>query len=276
LGATPVFVDIEPDTFNLDPALLETAITSKTKVIVPVHIFGHPAPMDAVNAIARKHGLHVLEDAAQAWGAGLVSEADGSQRRCGALGDIAAFSFFPSKNLGACGEGGLVTTNDDGLADEVRRLRVHGQGRRYIHDAIGYNSRLHALQAQILSVKLPHADAWNQARRANAARYNELLGDLPIATPCERSGARHVYHQYTLRIANREPVCQALTDAGVGWAIYYPVPLHLQPVYADLGYAEGHFPESERASREVLSLPIFPELFANEVEAVGAAVRAAF
>jgi dTDP-4-amino-4,6-dideoxygalactose transaminase len=212
----------------------------------------------------------VLEDSAQGWGADIGGV------RCGALGDAAAFSFFPSKNLGACGEGGLVSTNDDEIAAKVRMLRVHGQSRRYIHDEIGYNSRLHSMQAAILGVKLPHGDRWNDARRANAARYAELLGDLPLQLPYETPGARHVYHQYTLRLENREPVCDALTKAEVGWAIYYPMPLHLQPVYAGLGYSEGDLPQAERASRDVMSLPIFPELRPDEIDAVARAVRAGF
>jgi dTDP-4-amino-4,6-dideoxygalactose transaminase len=274
VGATPVFVDIEPDTLNIDPAKIEAAITPRTKAIVPIHLFGHPAPMDEINAIARKHGLRVLEDAAQAWGAS--QQSGGSYKRCGALADMGSFSFFPSKNLGACGEGGLVSTNDDTLAESVRMLRVHGQRRRYIHDEVGYNSRLHALQAKILSVKLPHADSWNDARRANADRYKEMLGDLPIEFPAESAGARHVYHQYTIRLQEREPVCEALTAANVGWAIYYPVPLHMQPVYASLGYNTGDFPETERAAAQVLTLPVFPELFPEELQAVVDAVRSAF
>ncbi|HEX8551158.1 MAG TPA: DegT/DnrJ/EryC1/StrS family aminotransferase [Abditibacteriaceae bacterium] len=268
LGATPVFVDIDPQTFNIDPNLIEAAITPRTKAIIPVHLFGLPAPMAEITAIAQKHGLKVLEDSAQGWGADI----DGI--KCGALGDVASFSFFPSKNLGACGEGGLISTNDDDVAAKIRMLRVHGQSRRYIHDEIGYNSRLHALQAAILKVKLPHSDRWNDARRANAALYAELLGDLALDVPTETAGARHVYHQYTLRLANREPVCDALTKADVGWAIYYPVPLHLQPVYEFLGIKEGNLPHAEAASREVLSLPIFPELRPEEVETVARAVRA--
>lgn len=271
LGAMPVFVDIEPDTFNLDPALLEAAITPRTRAIIPVHLFGHPAAMTEVNAIAARHGLHVLEDAAQAWGAAL--EVDGQTRYCGALGDMATFSFFPSKNLGACGEGGLITTNSDDLAEKARMLRSHGQRRRYIHDEIGYNSRLHAVQAAILNVKLPHAQTWNDARRANAARYGAAFQGLPLTPPVERPGARHVYHQYTLRTDRRETLCDSLTQAGASWAIYYPVCLHQQPVYEPLGYHSGQFPEAERAAREVLSLPIFPELRPDELETVAAAVQ---
>lgn len=277
IGAVPIFVDIDADTFNLNPQAVAAAITEKTRAIIPVHIFGHPAPINELRVLAAKHDLFLLEDAAQAWGASM--EVDGASTRCGALGNIAAFSFFPTKNLGACGEGGLVSTDDENLAERVRMLRVHGQRRRYIHDEIGYNSRLHAMQAALLQVKLAHADDWNEARRAHAAHYNALVGNLPLQTPIERDGCRHVYHQYTLRLdektARRETVCQALTQAEIGWAIYYPVPLHLQPVYENLGYREGQFPEAERAAREVLSLPIFPELREDEVASVAKTIRAA-
>jgi dTDP-4-amino-4,6-dideoxygalactose transaminase len=229
--------------------------------------------MDEINAIAQKHGLRVLEDAAQAWGATLVTQQ--GEQHCGAIGDIASFSFFPSKNLGTYGEGGLVTTNDDALAEQVRTLRSHGQRRRYIHDEIGYNSRLDAIQAVILGIKVPHANDWNDARRMHASRYNELLSGLPLQTPVERAGSRHVYHQYTLRVSQRDKVSEALTQKQIGWAIYYPVPLHLQPVYKVLGYGEGQFPEAERASHHVLSLPIFPELRSEEVDATAQAVREA-
>jgi dTDP-4-amino-4,6-dideoxygalactose transaminase len=281
LGATPVFCDITADTLNLDPTQLEAKITHLTKAIVPVHLFGHPAPMPEIKAIAARHGVLVLEDAAQAWGARQKAEstsAAGDWKNCGALGDIAGFSFYPTKNLGACGEGGLITTDNDELAAICRMLRVHGQSRRYIHDAVGYNSRLHALQAALLQVKLPHADAWNDARRAHAAHYNSLLEKLPLHLPVEREGCRHVYHQYTVRVpdtALRQKICDRLTAEKIGWAIYYPVPLHLQPVYSGLGYNEGDFPVTERAANEVLSLPIFPELREDEVEQVCAAIQSA-
>lgn len=273
LGGVPVFVDIEPDTFNLDPALIEAAITPRTRAIIPVHIFGHPAPEDEINRLAQKHGLKVIEDCAQAWGASL------NGRMCGSLSDAGTFSFFPSKNLGACGEGGLISTDDDEIAALARSLRVHGQTRRYYYDEIGYNSRLHALQAAILRVKLPCAQKWNDARRHHAAHYAQLLQDTPLIVPAERAGARHVYHQYTLRVPrslDREAISAHLTQHGIGWAIYYPHPLHLQPVFAPLGYRPGQLPVAEEACREVLSLPVFPELEDAEVEQVGAALRCAF
>lgn len=275
LGATPVFCDIEEETLCLDAALLEEKITAKTKAIIPVHLFGHPAEMSAIRAIARKHELLVLEDAAQAWGA--KQKTDTNWKNCGALGDAAGFSFYPTKNLGACGEGGLITTDSDNLAEECRMLRTHGQSQRYIHDAIGYNSRLHAIQATILNVKLPHAKHWNDLRRAHAARYNDAFSDLALKTPSERENAHHVYHQYTVRVdANRrEEICTSLEKDGISWAIHYPVPLHLQPVYRSLGLSEGAYPVSERAAQEVLSLPIFPELREDELETIIAGVRRA-
>ncbi|HVF11368.1 MAG TPA: DegT/DnrJ/EryC1/StrS family aminotransferase [Abditibacteriaceae bacterium] len=277
LGATPVFVDIEPDTFNIDPVLIEAAVTPRTRAIIPVHLFGHPAAMTEINALAHRHGLAVLEDAAQAWGAAM--QVEDSMQACGALGHIASFSFYPTKNLGACGDAGLITTNDDALAEKARLLRAHGQRGSYVHYEIGSNSRLDALQAAILKVKLAHVTRWNDARRAHAARYNELLAGLPIITPVERPGAHHIYHQYTMRVPqenpSRERIGESLTQAGVGWAVYYPVCLHLQPVYENLGYRAGQLPVAERAAREVLSLPIFPELRPDEVTAAAAAVRAA-
>jgi dTDP-4-amino-4,6-dideoxygalactose transaminase len=280
LGATPVFCDIEADTFNIDPVQIAGKITAKTKAIVPVHLFGHPAPLAEIKAIAaaraQSQQILVLEDAAQAWGAKVKTGE--TEKSCGALGDIAGFSFYPTKNLGACGEGGLITTDDDTLAEMCRMLRVHGQRRRYIHDEIGYNSRLHALQAAILSVKLPHAARWNKARRKIATLYNTLLQDSVLQCPTERAGCYHVYHQYTVRVPSdelRQKICAHLTAEKIGWGIYYPVPLHLQPVYSGLGYGEGDFPVAERAAKEVLSLPIFPELRDAEVEQVCAAVKSA-
>jgi dTDP-4-amino-4,6-dideoxygalactose transaminase len=279
LGAKPVFVDIETDTFNIDPAQVEAAITPRTRAIIPVHLFGHPAPMSELLDIARRHNLKVLEDAAQAWGSTL--EINGNAQHCGAMGDMGSFSFYPTKNLGACGEGGLITTDDDELVEKVRSLRVHGQNRRYYHDEIGYNSRLHALQAAILSVKLPHAAAWNDKRRQHAHFYNEQFSDCGLGLPVERAGAYHVFHQYTLRIPearfSRDTFCKVLSERGVSWAIFYPVCLHLQAVYLkqNLGYKEGDLPIAEQAAREVVSLPVFPELRGDELQTVAEAVKAA-
>jgi len=265
-GATPVFADIEPDTFNIDPASIESKITPRTRAIIPVHLFGHPAAMPEILSLARAHGLQVLEDTAQAWGAAL--EAQGTTKRCGALGDMAAFSFYPTKNLGACGDAGLIATDDDALAASARALRVHGSRQRYYHEEIGYNSRLDALQAAILSIKLRYVDAWNDRRREHARLYNELLSGSPFVLPSERAGTRHVYHQYTIRVreGRREQVSRRLQEAAVGSAVFYPVPLHLQAVYQSLGYREGDFPVAEAACRQVLSLPMFPELRPDEVE----------
>ena len=269
LGARPVFVDIEADTFNLDPKQIEAAITPRTRAIIPVHLFGHPADMTQIMAIARRHDLRVIEDCAQSWGATW----DG--KPTGTWGDAGTFSFFPTKNLGSCGEGGLICSDNPKLSEKARQLRVHGQSQRYVYDELGYNSRLHALQAALLSVKLRHVDAWNEARRAHAAHYAQLLAGTPYGVPVEKQGARHVYHQYTLRLPaplDRAAISAKLTERGIGHAIYYPVSLHLQPVFADLGYRRGDLPVSERVTEEVLSLPIFPELRPDEVEAVGAAL----
>jgi len=272
LGAVPVFCDIEADTFNICPQSVEAAITPKTRAIIPVHIFGLPCNMNALRDIARKHGLVVLEDCAQAWGATFEGRAAGS------LGEAGTFSFFPTKNLGACGEGGLISTNDPAIAEKCRQLRVHGQSRRYFYDEIGYNSRLHTLQAAILGVKLPHAREWNQKRRAHATHYAHLLENTPYALPVETPGSCSVYHQYTIRVPEslgREHIMQTLSERNIGHAIYYPHPLHLQPVFADLGYKAGSMPVAENACREVLSLPIFPELREEEVEEVASALKAA-
>ena len=272
LGGVPVFVDIEADTFNIDPKLVETAITPRTRGIIPVHIFGLPANMEALRTIARQHELFIIEDCAQAWGASSDGQAAGSMSEAG------TFSFFPTKNLGACGEGGLISTNSAQTAEKCRQLRVHGQSRRYFYDEIGYNSRLHTLQAAILKVKMPHAREWNASRRRHAAHYARLLEGTPYALPVETPGAYHVYHQYTLRVpaeVGREHVMKTLAQREVGHAIYYPHPLHLQPVFEGLGYKPGSLPVSERACEEVLSLPIFPELRDDEVEQVASALKAA-
>ena len=257
VGATPVFVDIDPETYNMDPSQIEAAITPRTKAILPIHIYGNPAPMVEILAIAKKHGLAVVEDCAQAIGATI----DG--KKVGSFGDVGAFSFFPSKNLGAFGDGGMATTNRKDLADRMRSLRAHGGRVKYHHEELGVNSRLDEVQAAILRVKLPHLESWLDNRRANAHAYSEALASV-VKVPNERDGVRHVFHQYTVRVGDRDRVSKALADEGVQTMVYYPVPLHLQEVHRALGQGEGTFPHSERAAREVLSLPMFPELSAED------------
>jgi len=255
VGATPVFVDIDPATFNIDVSKIEAKITPKTKAIIPVHLYGHAVDMDPLLAIARKHGLRVLEDVAQAFG----SEYKG--RKVGTIGDAGAFSFFPSKNLGAFGDGGIFVTNDDDLAAKARMLRVHGASKKYFNEVPGYNSRLDELQATILRVKLPNIDEWNEGRRNAAARYNEMLsGVAGVITPTESAYTKHVYHQYTVRIqgGKRDAVQKALADAEIGSFVYYPVPLDKLPVYSGMDF--GPLPNSDMCSNEALSLPIWPKI----------------
>ncbi len=260
LGARPVFVDIEPDTYNIDPALIDAAITPRTRAIIPVHLYGQSADMDAIRDIASAFGLCVLEDAAQAIGAGYKG------RRAGSMGDAAAFSFYPSKNLGGFGDGGMVTTPDESHARAVARLRVHGMEPKYHHHEVGFNSRLDAFQAAVLRVKLRHLDAWTAARRAAAERYRELFDaeglTRDITLPIEREECFHVYNQYVIRVpdALRDPLRAYLTERRIGTEIYYPIPLHLQSCFASLGYRPGDFPHSETAARQTLALPMYPEL----------------
>ncbi len=280
LGATPVFVDIDPATFNIDPARIEAAITPKTKVLLPVHLFGQCADMDPILEIAARRGLAVVEDACQAIGATYRSKRLGGVFGAGSMGTAGAFSFFPSKNLGAFGDGGLVTTNDDALAAKLRMLRVHGERERYKHQEIGWNSRLDALQAAILRVKLPHLEAWSAGRVRNADLYDRLFREAglvaseKVTIPARAPGRGHIFNQYTIRVRDRDALGEHLKARGIGWGIYYPIPLHLQECFTRLGYRPGSMPEAERAAAEVLSLPIFPELAAAQVaevvEAVGA------
>jgi dTDP-4-amino-4,6-dideoxygalactose transaminase len=273
LNARPVFVDIEPATFNMDPEKLESAITPRTKAIQPIHLYGLPADMDAIGEIAGRRGIPVLEDACQAIGASW------NGKGVGLFGTLAAFSFYPTKNLGAAGDAGAVTTEDDDLATQLRALRIHGGVRQYYHEKVGGNFRIDAVQAAVLHAKLPHLAVWNERRRAIARRYGELLGDTAragkIGLPSEPAGARHVFHQYVVRVGNRDAVKERLARDGVSTAVFYPIPLHLQACFADLGLPEGSFPEAERAAREVLALPIFPELTESEIERVTDAVRRA-
>jgi dTDP-4-amino-4,6-dideoxygalactose transaminase len=259
-GGTPVFVDIDPATYTIDPARVEDAITPRTKAIVPVHLYGHPAEMGPLLEIAERRGLFMVEDAAQAHGA----EDEG--RRVGTLGHLAAFSFFPGKNLGAYGDAGAVTGASADLLARVRKLRDHGRISKYEHDEIGYGERLDALQAAILSVKLRYLEGWTEARRRIAARYTAGLAGTSLELPIERPGARHVYHLYVVRSRRRDPLLRALNDAGVGAGIHYPVPLHLQPAYRQM--AGLSFPHTERAAGEILSLPIFPEMREDQLDYV--------
>ena len=269
IGAVPIFVDIRSDTFNMDIAKVEAAITRKTKAILPVHLYGQPVEMDALMQIAKKHGIRVIEDCAQSFGAEFRG------RKAGTFGDMGCFSFFPSKNLGAYGDGGMVITDDAELAERVLSLRNHGSRKRYYHDEIGFNSRLDEVQAAILRVKLKHIDDYNVKRRVNAMLYNKYFLAPGIQTPSEMRGAKHVYHQYTIRINDRDKVKKALDAAKVSNMIYYPVPLHLQAAYRCLNMKPGSLPVTERAADEVLSLPMYPELNEEQIKSVADAVKKA-
>lgn len=266
LGARPVFVDIDPDTYNIDPAALrawfdrETESREKVKAIIPVHLYGQCADMDPILDIGRDYGVPVIEDAAQAIGAGYPSRE--GVKKAGSMGAMGCFSFFPSKNLGAAGEGGMVVTGDRALADRVRRLRNHGMGPKYYHSDIGGNFRLDPLQAAVLSVKLPHLEAWHEMRRENAAYYDEGLAAVGLKTPPIAYGRdRHIYNQYVVSVPDRREELRAyLTEQGIGHDVYYPVPFHLQECFKDLGYARGDFPNSEYAAAHTIALPIYPEL----------------
>ncbi|MHB8881572.1 MAG: DegT/DnrJ/EryC1/StrS family aminotransferase [Thermodesulfovibrionales bacterium] len=252
-GAKPVFVDIEPDTMNIDPAQIEKKITKKTRAIMPVHIFGHPADMRKIRQIADEHKLSIIEDCAQSFGA----EMDG--KKTGSFGDAGCFSFYPSKNLGAYGDGGMILLNDPGVAADIRKLRNHGSKGQYRHESVGFNSRLDELQAAILLVKFKRIDAYNDQRRLKAALYNQLLpGNVTL--PVERPGCRHVYHQYTIRSSNRDTIQKVLQEKGVSSVVYYPTPVHLQEAVSFLGYKKGDLPVAEEAAERVLSLPVYPEL----------------
>ncbi|MGG6265753.1 DegT/DnrJ/EryC1/StrS family aminotransferase [Leptolyngbya sp. AN03gr2] len=256
VGATPVFIDIDPKTFNLDLNQIESAITERTKAIVPVHLFGQPVDMTQLMSIANAHNLYVVEDCAQSTGA------EWAGKRVGSIGQIGCFSFYPTKNLGACGDGGAITTNDPKIAAKLKMLRDHGRYSGYYHEELGVNSRLDAVQAVILQIKLRYLDRWNQQRTEIADRYHSLLAPIPgIVAPETIKGGRSVWNQYTIRVEqNRDKLKSNLQAKGVNTAIYYPLPLHLQPVYKSLGYQPGQLPESDRAANQVLSLPMFPEL----------------
>jgi len=261
-GARARFVDIDPHSFTMDPRAIEPAITERTRAIVPVHLFGQPADMDPILAIARRHGLTVIEDAAQAHGS------EYKKRRVGSLGDLGCFSFYPTKNLGAYGEGGMVVTNNPEYARTIRLLRNWGEDGKYRHVLKGYNYRMEGLQGAILRVKLRHLDAWTEARRRHAAIYDKLLADSAVQTPQAMDYARHVYHVYAIRSTQRDTLRQQLTAAGVQTTINYPIPLHLQPAYSDLGYKIGDFPHAEKLAAEQISLPVYAELTRPQVEQV--------
>jgi len=266
-GATPVFVDIDPRTFNIDPHAIEAAITPRTKAVLPVHLYGQCCDVATVKATCDKHQLWLIEDAAQAIG----SEWDG--KRAGAFGDFGCFSFFPSKNLGAAGDGGMMVARNSDYADRVRLLREHGARPKYHHSVLGTNSRLDALQAAILRVKLRHLDRWSEMRAKNAALYDHLFEGSRVGRPWRDPRARHIYNQYVIRVKDRDGLRNVMTERGIGTEVYYPVPLHLQQCFAALGYQAGDLPNSEAAASETLALPIYPELGEERLRYVAATVR---
>jgi len=269
-GAKPVFVDIDETTYTMDPALLEAAITPRTKAIIPVHLFGQMADVDPILAIARKHGIPVVEDSAQAHGAAYHGKTAGS------VGAVGCFSFYPGKNLGAFGEAGGTTTNDAALHQKICVLRDHGQARKYYHSMVGWNGRMDGIQAAVLRIKLGHLDRATELRRQHAAQYDRELPDVQeLIRPIEASGRKHVYHVYAVRVQRHDDLIRELTSAGVGTGIHYPVPVHLQECYASLGYGPGSFPVAEACAREFLSLPMYPELTPEQISYVVGAVKSA-
>ena len=269
VGASPVFVDIEPERRTMDPDKLETTITPRTKAIVPVHLYGMPADMDAINAIAGRHGIPVIEDACQAHGARYRG------KRVGQLGRAACFSFYPGKNLGAYGEGGALVTDDNALAARCRSLRDHGQSQRYIHQELAYNYRMDSFQGAVLDLKLKHLEEWNNARAAHARRYRELLAETGCRLPADFPDSECVWHCYVIETERRDALRELLSRAGVETGLHYPLPVHLQPAYASLGYRAGDFPVTEKLCRECLSLPMFPELTEEQIQTVAIGLRSA-
>ena len=287
-GATPVLVDIDPDTYTIDISRLEEAITPHTRAIMPVHLYGQPADMGPLMDIAERHNLVVIEDACQAHGACYTGTSPlerprwnvpeggrekGEGKRAGSLGHAAAFSFYPAKNLGAYGDGGIAVTNDEQIAKKLRMLRDYGQSKKYHHDVCGYNHRLDTLQAAVLRVKLRYLEAWNTARRQHARLYNQLLADSPATIPLEASYARSVYHLYVIRSHDRDELQAYLKDKGIATGVHYPVPVHLQLAYQNLGYQRGDFPVTEACAREILSLPMYPELENSAIIAVASSIK---
>jgi dTDP-4-amino-4,6-dideoxygalactose transaminase len=261
--ARPVFVDVHEDTFTMNPAELKKSLTKRTKAIIPVHLFGQPADMDPILEFAHMHGLFVIEDAAQAHGA------EYKGRKAGTMGDAGCFSFYPGKNLGAFGEAGAVVTNDAELREKIKVLRDHGQAQKYYHSLIGWNCRMDGIQAAVLSIKLRHLEEANLRRREHALEYNRaFIGVEEVATPCEASYARHVYHVYAIRLKKRDEIRRRLQEKGIGCAVHYPIPIHLQKACQNLGYAAGAFPVAEKLAQEFLSLPMFPELTGEQIEHV--------
>jgi dTDP-4-amino-4,6-dideoxygalactose transaminase len=274
-GGTPVFADIQPDTFNIDPAAVKRAITPRTRAIMPVHLYGQMADMLELMAIAQSRGLKLIEDAAQAIGA--RRKIDGEWRMAGELGWVTGYSFFPSKNLGAWGDGGMMVTSDDAAADRLKKLRLHGGAKQYHHDEVGTNSRLDSLQAAVLLAKLPHLAQWSAKRREHAAYYTQAFSGIrEVQPPVVDPANEHIFHQYTLRAQRRDELQARLKKEGIGHAVYYPVPLHRQPCFAHLGYKEGSLPRAEQASREAISLPIYPELTRPQLDRVIDAVRGSY
>ncbi len=270
-GATPVLVDVDEETFNLDPSLLEMAITSRTKAVIPVHLYGRTGPLDEIKDIAERHGLAIVEDACQAHGA--IYQGKIGAARAGTLGDIAAFSFYPGKNLGAYGDGGAITTDNIELYEKLKMLRDYGQVVKYHHQVEGFNSRLDTIQAAVLSVKLKYLDRWNRLRAEHAARYTELLSGI-TELKCPQLCEGHVYHLYVVRVEERDGLAEYLSARGISAGIHYPVPNHLQPAFRRLGYAKGSFPVTEKLSGEILSLPIFPELQYRQIRHVANTINA--
>ncbi len=265
-GAKPVFVDIEPDSFNIDPSKIEKAVTEKTRAILPVHLYGYPCDMERIMSIAGDRGLAVIEDAAQAFGAGI------NGKKAGGFGTAGCFSFYPSKNLGCYGDGGMIVTSDAELVPKVKSLRNHGSTSMYIHERVGVNSRLDEIQAGILLIKMKRIDRYNDLRRKNAGLYTKMLGSY-VKCPDESDGYRHVYHQYTIRCPQRSRMQEKLKREGISSVIYYPIPMHMQKAVAFLGYKKGDFPDSEKAADEVLSLPMYPELKEEHIEKVCSVIK---
>ena len=269
-GAKPVFADVDPETFNIDARQIASKITPRTKAILPVHLFGLPADMEAILRIAKAHSLFVIEDAAQSFGSTFKG------KMTGAIGDAGGLSFFPTKNLGGAGDGGMVLTSSESLADKIKLLRVHGSRKKYHHDAIGINSRLDEIQAAVLRVKLKYIDRWNSLRERHAENYRKGLDGLPVKTPMAPEGYHHTYHLYSIRTEKRDALADFLGQRGIGTGVYYPIPLHLQPCYQFLGYQKGDLPHAERLSSRILSLPMFPELLDEDISYVCASIREFF